>query len=311
MPEDPRELLEQELPTRGIAARLVKAERVCELREDLGALHRAGAFDEVFYRQRLEGFRFDQPAGFSGEYSLVVAAAPQPSVRFVFQWRGSCAEFFVPPTYLHWRETDGRIEAVLAEVLASSGHRVAPANLPKKMLAVRAGLAEYGRNNISYVRGMGSYHRLAVFYTDAPCPQESWREPALLDRCNTCVACLRRCPTGAIGPDRFLLRGERCISYLNEAPTSVPFPDWLDPAWHNCLVGCLLCQSVCPENSGSQGRIEEGAIFSQQETALLLAGASLEQLPASLVEKLARSDLADIMDVLPRNLKILLDRKRG
>lgn len=300
--------VEDRLQKQGLAVRFARGERVRELQQNLHALQRDGLFDEVFYRERLAGFRFHEPDGFSGECALIVVAVPQPSVRFTFEWRGSRHQFLVPPTYLHWHETDRRVELALAEILAASGHRIAGANLPKKLLAVRAGLAEYGRNNVTYVQGMGSHHRLAAFYTDAPCPQDSWREPEFLKRCDTCMSCLGGCPTGAIQPDRFLLRGERCIAYLNEAPTAVPFPDWLDSAWHNCLIGCLHCQSVCPENSEVHRWTEDGATFSEQETALLLAGAPLEQLPPSLVERLARSDLADIMDVLPRNLRALLDK---
>ena len=76
----------------------------------------------------------------------------------------------------------------------------------------------------------------------------------------------------------------------------------MDPAWHNCLVGCLHCQSVCPENKDVLASIEDGAEFTAQETALLLDGVSLGQLPAATVEKLQRWDLVDLLDVLPRNL---------
>jgi epoxyqueuosine reductase len=307
MTGDACELLLSELHSLGIAVRVVSAARLRELRQDLEARHRDGAFDEEFYRKRLAGFCFEPPDGCDRGGTLIVTAIPQPSVRFVFEWQGRRSDFLVPPTYLHWRETDKRVETILYDILSSAGYRVDGVNLPKKLLAVRAGLATYGKNNITYVDGMGSYHRLAVFYTDAPCSRDSWREPTPLPRCDTCVSCLRACPTGAISPDRFLLRGERCIAYLNEESTCVPFPGWLDPTWHNCLVGCLHCQTACPENRGIDRWVEEGATFSEAETALLLDGLSLDQLPASMVESLARTDLADIMDVLPRNLRVLLD----
>jgi epoxyqueuosine reductase len=80
----------------------------------------------------------------------------------------------------------------------------------------------------------------------------------------------------------------------------------VDPAWHNCLVGCMLCQRACPENKEVLGWIEEGAEFSQEETALLLEGVPPSQLPDALMEKLARWDLVDLLDVLPRNLGVFL-----
>jgi epoxyqueuosine reductase len=88
----------------------------------------------------------------------------------------------------------------------------------------------------------------------------------------------------------------------------LPFPEWLDPSWHNCLMGCLHCQRVCPENKNVVEWIEEGAEFSSEETALLLEGVPLCQLPAATVEKMEQTDLVSIMYALPRNLEVLLKR---
>ena len=128
----------------------------------------------------------------------------------------------------------------------------------------------------------------------------------MMERCQTCQACLRNCPTGAITGERFLLHAERCITFHNEEPGDVPFPAWMDPSWHNCLVGCLHCQSICPENKDVLAWIEDGAEFTAHETALLLDGVSLDRLPATTAEKLQHWDLVDLVDVLPRNLKVLL-----
>jgi epoxyqueuosine reductase len=86
----------------------------------------------------------------------------------------------------------------------------------------------------------------------------------------------------------------------------VPFPSWLDPAWHNCLVGCLRCQEKCPENRDLAAACLEGAAFSPEETELILAGAAPERMPAGLSAKLETHDLTDLLEVMPRNLKALL-----
>ena len=98
----------------------------------------------------------------------------------------------------------------------------------------------------------------------------------MMDLCQKCTACLRHCPTGAITSERFLLRAERCITFHNEEPSDVPFPAWLDASWHNCLVGCLHCQSICPENKDYLAWVGEGAKFSAEETALLVEGVPLD-----------------------------------
>jgi len=242
---------------------------------------------------------------------LIVVAVPHPPSRFTFNWRGRRFRFLVPPTYLRWRETDAEVERGLAEVLGPEGYRLAPAEVPTKLLAVRSGLAAYGKNNVAYVPGMGSFFRLAAFYSDLPCTEDDWREPAMLERCRECDACLRACPAGAIAEDRFLLHAERCITFHNEQPGEVPFPAWLEPTWHDCIVGCLRCQLACPENAEVRRLVEEGAAFSAEETELLVAGAPLERLPPGTAEKVERTNLAPFLSLLPRNLKVIFERGAG
>jgi epoxyqueuosine reductase len=191
------------------------------------------------------------------------------------------------------------------------GHQVAQAVLPKKLLAVRSGLAAYGKNNIAYVDGMGSFHQLVAFYSDLPCQEDDWQEPRMMERCQKCTACLHKCPTGAITSERFLLHAEQCITLHNEEPSNVPFPAWLDPSWHNCLIGCMHCQRVCPENKEFLEWIEEGAEFSTEETTLILEGVPLDQLPAETVNKLEQWDLVDLLDIIPRNLRVFFQRTEG
>jgi epoxyqueuosine reductase len=68
----------------------------------------------------------------------------------------------------------------------------------------------------------------------------------------------------------------------------------------------MKCQSVCPANREALDWREDGGEFSEEETALLLEGAPLAELPTSLVEKLRRWDLLQLQDVLPRNLGVRL-----
>jgi epoxyqueuosine reductase len=297
------------LEEREYSGRVVSVQHLDDLKEDIESKHCRGAFDEAFYHERLTGFVFEPSESLPQARSLIVVAVRQPQIRFTFTWQGSRIPAVVPPTYLHWRETDRQVEETLAGLLQPDGYQVVQALLPKKLLAVRSGLAEYGRNNITYVPGLGSFHRLVVFYSDLPCEEEEddWREPMMMARCETCRACLRGCPSGAITEERFLLRAERCIVFHNEQSGEVPFPAWMDASWHNCLVGCMLCQSICPADKDVLGWIEDGAEFSPEETARLVAGASLDDLPAETVRKLEEHDLVDLLDVLPRNLSALFE----
>lgn len=300
-------LLER-LASQGFPARIVSIRHLADLRDAIEARHQEGSLDEEFYRERLTSFQFCPPDDLPGARSLIVLAYRDPLVRFTFRWKGQPVVVSVPPTYLHAVQKEKQIESLLAEELARTGHRLAPALLPEKLLSVRCGLAAYGRNNITFVEGMGSYQRPVVFYSDLPCEDDEWSEPRAMELCGRCTACARACPTGAISGDRFLLHAERCITFWNEKRPAVSFPTWMDPAWHNCLVGCMLCQTACPENRGLLVQAGSEVEFSEEETGLLLEETEPERLAPALVAKLRATDLLATVDSFPRNLGVLLRR---
>jgi epoxyqueuosine reductase len=298
------------LESLGFHARAVSALRLGDLRRRLEDQYARGLLDEGFFSERLARMTSSAQEELPGAKTLIVLAYRDRHVRFTFTWAGEQVPVIVPATYLHFYEKDMLAKQALEAVLVREGYSVAEATVPKKLLAVQSGLARYGRNNITYITGMGSLYRLAAFFSDLPGGEDEWGEPLALERCRDCMACIRACPTGAIGEDRFLLRAERCVSFWNEKPGQVAFPEWFDASWHNCLVGCLTCQSVCPENREVVGLFDEGEDFSEEETGLLLEGRETDRLPSALVAKLERADLLASLDTLPRNLGVLVHRKR-
>jgi epoxyqueuosine reductase len=304
------EIVLDRLAAEGIPGRIVSIRRLRDLQAAIEAQVRQGLIDEQFFQERLTFFQYHPPDDLPDARSLIIVALRDPRVRFTFHWQGQPVPVYVPPTYLNASRKEERVQDLLAEVLGETGHRLAPAQVPEKLLSVCSGLARYGRNNITYVEGMGSYNIPAAFFTDLACEADEWQQPEALDLCDRCTACMRACPTGAIARDRFLLRAERCITFWNEKPPEVAFPAWMDPAWHNCLVGCMHCQLACPENRAVGLVDEQGAEFSEEETGLLLAGTPLAELPLALTRKLAEWDHLYELDLLPRNLKVLLEPSR-
>lgn len=108
--------------------------------------------------------------------------------------------------------------------------------------------------------------------------------------------------------DRFLLRAERCLVFHNERSLDHLFPDWIDPASHNCLIGYMLCQRFCPENKEFLEWYDGHETFSHEETSLFLEGASADRLPAVTQAKLKRLGMPDLLGVLPRNLGIFFGK---
>ena len=293
---------------RGWKGRFVPIRHIADLQEAIRGRYERGLLDEAFYREQLGFFSFDPPADLPGARSIVIVAVPTPQMRIVFHWRRASAPVVVPPTYVSYTPRTETVQAVLGAWLREDGYRLAAPRLPLKTLAVRSGLAEYGRNNICYVPGMGSFLQLVAGFSDLPCEDDPWREPKALDRCESCVACLRHCPTGAITNDRFLLRAERCLTYHNEAAGD--FPGWIDPSWHHCLIGCLRCQTACPENRAIVEWFEDRAEFSERETALFIQRVPLDRLPAETAAKLQSLEINEDYRLLCRNLSMIVGRER-
>jgi hypothetical protein len=80
---------------------------------------------------------------------------------------------------------------------------------------------------------------------------------------------------------------------------------------HHCLIGCLLCQRVCPANPKLH-TVDAGVCFSADETVALI---DRDPFADRRAENGARAKLAalgqpGIEPVLGRNLRALLDQRR-
>ena len=296
----------EKLEAKGHRAAAVPVERLRELRGHYEELARRRVLDEHIARDLLRGLVFEPPDAVTRPASLVIVATPDPVVSCTFAWHGVDVEVPVPPTYLHLRRKSDHVTREVRALLPKGRHAACIINAPHKLLAVRSGLARYGKNNITYIRGLGSFYRLTTVCTDIPCDAGEWAASSVMSRCEGCTRCREACPTGAIPEDRVLLRAELCITYWNEKPGDVPFPAWIADGWHNCLVGCMHCQLACPENEMVLGYRESGPRFTEDETELLLEAVGAGDLPEGLRHKLERWDLLEWLSVLPRNLAVRL-----
>ncbi len=287
--------------------RTVSIAHLAELQDSVGRLVREGLLDERLYG----GWHFYLKTNdnLPEARTIVIVAMPQPFASVLFLRRGITYIADIPPTYFT-REAHSRAEEILANVLQTAGYKVATAHLAMKTLAVRSGLAKYGRNSISYVPGMGSLLQLAAFYTDWPCEQDDWQQPEMMDICENCSLCREDCPTGSIRSDRFLIHAEDCLGSIAERePDSAPWVR-LQPDWRNALIGCMRCQVVCPANRSHLQWIATGPSFREEETALMLDKAPWEQLSPAAQRKLAGArDPAGLYSFMAANLGALIEKQ--
>jgi epoxyqueuosine reductase len=301
-PDEIAGLVCSKLEEKGYRGTVLSVEHVAQLENEIEERRRRREIDEGLYDKYFSRFKFDVRSNLPGTCSIIMTAAPQPQRKVTFHFKGQTYLVIIPPTY--YADTDDHIDNVLQNILSSNGYQLHRAALPLKLLAVRSGMAKYGKNNIAYVEGLGSFVRLRAFLSDVPPGRGEWMEPQVMKECDECKACLNACPPGAIAQDRFLIHAERCITFRNE--WSGDFPEWMDPAWHNSLVGCMKCQLVCPVNKRFIKWVEEGEAFNEAEAQLILNGVPLDRIPPETVHKLNRCYMLDYLDVLPRNLRALM-----
>ena len=304
--EDITSALYKSLKENGFKGKIVSIKHVVELHREIETHHQKGYLDEKLYDRYLSNFDFQLADSFPQARSIIIVTVPQPQVRISFRWQDQVYPCIIPPTYR--LTTDKIIKDCLEKLLKPAGFHLEIKRLPLKLLSVHSGLARYGKNNITYVPGMGSFHRPVAFVSDLPCLEDNWRESSILKTCDGCSACMDACPTGAISSDRFLLHAERCITFRNEQPEE--FPHWLNPSWHNCLVGCMLCQKACPMNQKFTDWVEEGLEFDVRETDFLLNASPEAKIPEKTIAKLEKLGMMEYAGVLGRNLKVLIETQR-
>ncbi len=101
-----------------------------------------------------------------GLVSVVVVVKPRPAHSVLFELAGERHETLLPPTYFRYQNIFEEVRKDLSE-RGLPGAQVETLRAPLKQVASRLGLVSYGRNNVTYAPGLGSYFQLLGYLTDA------------------------------------------------------------------------------------------------------------------------------------------------
>lgn len=292
--------IKEQLQNKGIKLQIVPIECLSDIKADIKHFREAESLNRFQKWIVDERYILDVPKFDFVPKSIVVAAVNLNLVHATFHHEGKQISDILDIS-------KNGIKEYMNKIFETYGYFLEYVHwLPQKRIATRCGLAEYGRNNLTYVDGWGSFIQLFTFFSDIPYKDYIWRDVKKMDICNYCTLCLNNCPTRAILPDRFLINNEICLTKQNEWGTH-PFPDWIPKSAHHRLTGCLRCQNICPKNRTILLNVNDSVEFSEEETALLLTGVERENMPHSIIEKIESYNINLFFESLPRNLKAMFD----
>jgi|GEM_PF-880543 len=168
----------------------------------------------------------------------------------------------------------------------------------ERLFATVSGLGVVGANDLLRVPGRTNVRVfIGCLFVDAELP-EVIHEPKMPFACDDCLACIRKCPTGAIQFGK-PIDARICISYLTIEKRSVlnreeseMIEDW--------LFGCDWCSVVCPPADKVDTRIPVDLEW-------------LLKTPAAELRRLLKGNAVSYAGVtqLRKNAVVLLKKKRS
>lgn len=287
---------EDGLISMGYKGKFTNVAHIEDLKNDIFSLKAQGRLNDKIYDDYLQ-FDFESHKEFK---SIAIIAMKLPVVKVAVEKDNQMKEVMIPSAYY----SGGKVETFDRDIeLFFHENKVnyRPIHLPCKLLVARTGLGDYGRNNIAYIDGFGSYFRTRAFLTDIELREDNWHEVKQNPKCHSCTICINSCPNQLISKGDYLIDAGKCLTFPNEI--SGDFPSWVKPAWHNALVGCMKCQDNCPNNIEHHKDIQVISTLTKEHVSDIFQNTNFNELQIDTKDTIRAFEFDDYYDVFKRNLE--------
>ena len=134
--------LKSELKEYGAECRLVSASHIHELEAEYSLSLANSQVDKQFLRTDIQNYiDFSVLKKYPAICTLIIIATPSPEVEVEFCYEGTTHCLIIPPHYSDRLKVTDRIKDITSLIFYRNGYRTFSVVLPKKLLAVRSGLA--------------------------------------------------------------------------------------------------------------------------------------------------------------------------
>lgn len=155
--------------------------------------------------------------------------------------------------YVMWEKLKILIEQIQAEFPNFEAvNYVDTGPVMDKVWALNSGLGWMGKNTNIINKNIGSWFFIGNIFCNAELDKYNEKGD---DFCGTCTKCVDSCPTNAL-LGNFEINANKCISYLN-IENKGDISDEFKGKFDNWLLGCDICQEVCPWNIKFSKKTEE------------------------------------------------------
>ena len=200
----------------------------------------------VAYRPNAEAAR----QGVTGDPRALLPQAKSVLVlakRFVWfdAWPQECAG--VSAFYLASNQTYRAMKRLADDFRAQGALVDDSQRVPAKRFAAMAGFGAQGRNTLLCSQQWGTCLTLQTLVSDVEPAISALAPPSVDETCGGCRRCVEACPTGALDGQGGL-NPEKCLRAWQFSGKVMP--EFLRKKNGMRLLGCEICQRVCPKNAG-------------------------------------------------------------